>query len=63
MKTEFRKIYKHLEVGGETHEVGDNILTLPELNTETEVAVGTDMGVFMIDFSYFKNDLLDNYIF
>lgn len=57
MKTEFRKVYKHLEVGGEVHEVGGRVLTLPELNTETEVAVGTDMGVFMVDFSYFKNNL------
>ena len=57
MKTEFRKVYKDLYVGGESHKVGDKVLTLPDHNTETEVAVGTDMGVFMVDLSYFKNDL------
>lgn len=57
MKTEFRKVYKDLYVGGEDHKVGDKVLTLPELNTETEVAVGTDLGVFMVDLSYFKNVL------
>lgn len=57
MKVEFRKVYKDLYVGGESHRVGDNVLTLPEHNTETEVAVGTDMGIFMVNFSYFKNDL------
>jgi len=57
MKTEFRKVYKELEVGGESHRVGDKVLTLPDYNTETTVAVGTDMGIFMVDFSYFKNDL------
>lgn len=57
MKIEFRKVYKDLEVGGESHKVGDEVLTLPEHNTETEVAVGTDMGIFMVDLSYFKNDL------
>ena len=57
MKVEFRKIYKDLYVGGESHKVGDKVLTLPDHNTETEVAVGTDMGVFMVDFSYFKNNL------
>lgn len=57
MKVEFRKVYKDLYVGGESHKVGDKVLILPEHNTETEVAVGTDMGVFMVDLSYFKNDL------
>ena len=57
MKTEFRKVYKDLYVGGESHKVGDKVLTLPDHNTETEVAVGTDMGIFMVDLSYFKNDL------
>ena len=57
MKVEFRKVYKDLYVGGESHKIGDKVLTLPEHNTETEVAVGTDMGVFMVDLSYFKNDL------
>ena len=57
MKIKFRKIYKHLEVGGETHNIGDEVLTLPKLNTETEVAVVTDMGVFMVDKIYFENNL------
>lgn len=57
MKVEFKKVYKDLYVGGESHKVGDKVLILPEHNTETEVAVGTDMGVFMVDLSYFKNDL------
>jgi len=57
MKVEFRKVYKELEVGGESHKVGDKVLTLPDYNTETTVAVGTDMGIFMVDLSYFKNDL------
>ena len=57
MKVEFRKVYKELEVGGESHKVGDKVLTLPDHNTATEVAVGTDMGVFMVDLSYFKNNL------
>ena len=57
MKVEFRKVYKDLYVGGESHKVGDKVLILPEHNTETEVAVGTDMGIFMVDLSYFKNDL------
>lgn len=61
MKTEFRKVYKELEVGGESHKVGDDVLTLPEHNTETEVAVGTDMGIFMVDLSYFKNDLREEW--
>ena len=57
MKVEYRKVYKDLEVGGESHKVGDDVLTLPEHNTETEVAVGTDMGIFIVDLSYFKNNL------
>ena len=57
MKVEFRKVYKDLYVGGDSHKVGDKVLILPEHNTETEVAVGTDMGIFMVDLSYFKNDL------
>ena len=57
MIVEFRKVYKELEVGGESHKVGDKVLTLPDYNTETEVAVATDMGIFMVDLSYFKNDL------
>ena len=54
MKTELRKCEKQFGVVDEKgslfeeYNVGDNVLVLPELNTDTEYAVGTDFASYVL---------------
>lgn len=49
------KCKKPFNDGSDDYKIGDNVLNLPELDTETHYAVGTDMcRVYMVEKEYLE---------